>query len=234
LKEAHRLSGLPKSTAKRLLDALVRRNLVRRGLSDGYYRLNITMPSPGEYADVSRIANLVRAAAPHMVDLTRSIGWPADLLVFRNGRMQIIETTHTLSPFDPGNQRIYDIELNIFAAAGGIAYLSTLTDEQVRQQIKDLDGDERFSLSRYGIPPSRLFQEIERARGTGFARRLVGQTGALSFNAIAAPIFADEGCIGAISVWWPKTYSTPTAFLKMHSVRIGQASSAVSEALRRR
>ena len=231
LHEVQRLSGLPKSTVKRLLEALARRNLVRRGLSDGAYRLNIAIPQPGDATHGSRVAQLIRAASPHIIELTAKIGWPVDLHIFNQGRMQIIETTHALSPFDRGKPDIYDVELNVFAAASGIAFLSTLPDDEISVLIETLAPDPRFSMQSFKVTATRLFREVEEARKTGFARRLIGQTGAGDFNAVATPIGSSGSCAGAISVWWPRTYLSETEFLKDKSATIAATARAIFEAL---
>ena len=229
LHDVQRLTGLPKSTSKRLLEALVRRNLVRRGLSDGLYRINVSIPRPGDASHVSRVASLVKAAAPHLVDLTRSIGWPADLHIFHQGRMQIIETTHALSPFESGKPHIYDLELNVFAAASGIAYLSTLPDDQIRTLIRQLKSDDRLSLAAYRISAFRLLKEVDRARRTNFGRRLVSQSGLGKFDAVAVPIRSDAQGVGAISVWWPRAYQSTSEFWKMHGGEITRVARLTSE-----
>jgi IclR family mhp operon transcriptional activator len=211
---------------------LARRNLVRRGLSDGRYRINITIPRPGDATFVGRVASLVRAAAPHLVDLTHSIGWPTDLHIFHQGRMQIIETTHALSPFESGKPHIYDLELNVFAAASGIAYLSTLNNDQIRTLIRQFEVDDRLSLAAYRISEFRLFKEVDRARRTNFGRRLVSQSGLGKFDAVAVPIRSGVQGVGAISVWWPRTYRSTSEFWKINGQEISRAARLISEGSR--
>jgi IclR family mhp operon transcriptional activator len=230
LSSVRHLTGLPKSTTNRLLEALVRRNLVRRGLSDGNFRINITMPRPGDATYVSRVAGLIKAAAPHLIHLTHLIGWPADLHIFHEGRMQIIETTHALSPFEAGTPLNYNLELNVFAAASGIAYLSTLPEDEVRLLIRQLESDEHFSLAAYRVSPVRLFKELDRARLEKFGRRLVNQISAGRFSSVAVPIRTRGRGVGAISVWWPRAYRSATEFWKMHGKPIYKAGLLISEA----
>ena len=231
LHKASQISGLPKSTTRRLLEALSRRNLTRRGLSDGNYRINIALQQYEDASHAGRAARLVRAASGPMVSLTETIGWPVDLHIFNQDRMQIIETTHALSPFEFGKQHIYDLELNVFAAASGIAHLSTLKDKAVEELIDKLSNHPRLSMRSFRISHRRLFEEIQRARTIGFARRLVVQTGALAFNAISTPIQAKGSGIGAIAVWWPKRFCTPESFMGTYGEDILRTAGNISKAL---
>ncbi len=91
LHQLHERTRLPKSTLRRLLRTLTKRHLVRVGISDGLLRPNIAFPWSGDRAHAAHIGHVVEIALPHMVELTRRIGWPSDLHVYNNGRMQIVE-----------------------------------------------------------------------------------------------------------------------------------------------
>jgi len=224
LHDLHLQSGLPKSTVKRLLDTLTRRNLIRRGLSDRNYRLNIAISEPGDAAHMTQIARLVKAASPHMARLTQEIKWPVDLHVFKNGRMQIVETTHALSEFESDDKRrIYDLELNVFVAASGIAYLANKSDQFTRDLIETMAPEGRFSLQHYRISLDRLYREIERAQVQGYARRLARQNGKAGFNAIGYFISSSDGGEGAVSVRWPRSYLSTRNFMKRYGEQITNA-----------
>ena len=227
LYELHDGSGLPKTTLRRLLATLAKRNFVRRGISDGVYRLNLALPAQRDESHVGRVARLVRAASPCMLALTRSTTWPSDLHVYFDGRMKIVESTHALSPFGQSKRQVCENEINLFAAASGIAYLSTLSDEQIDAKIDELQGHELWRLSRLGVRRARLFKEIARARVTGYGKRLVSQTDSLGFTAIAAPIRSKEGCVGAISLWWQQSYLDSQNFAERHGGALSSAARTI-------
>jgi len=228
LHDLHKLSGLSKTTVRRLLGTLEKRDFVRRGISDGAYRVNVALPAHGQDTFTGRVARLVRSASQSMLELTRSIGWPSDLHIYVDGRMRIVESTHALSRFGHSKRDVCENELNLFVAASGLAYLSTLSDEQIYRKIQELQTDELWSQGRYGIPRSRLFQEIARARASGLGTRIISQTDSGGFNAVAAPLLLHSRCIGALSVWWPQSYLSPRSFIARHGEEMIQTARAIS------
>lgn len=223
-------TGLSKTTLRRLLETLVRRRLVRRGLSDGAYRSNITLPSRGDKTHQGKIARLMDVATPLMRASNTDIRWPIDLHIYYQGRMQVIESTRTISPFGFNHPYRPELDLNIFAAASGISYLATLSDAQVWKMIETLREQELWALSRHRISPQRLFREIELTRNKGYARRLASQSGG-RFHAIAAPIRSHRTGIGAVSIWWPQTYLSPPAFSATHAEPLKVLAVAISREL---
>jgi DNA-binding IclR family transcriptional regulator len=167
-----------------------------------------------------------------MVGLTKTIGWPCDLHLYHHGRMQIIESTHALGPLEIGGVQLYDLELNLFAAASGLAYLSTLPDAEIDKLITELCDDPLLSLVRFRISRIRLFQEVERARSTGFGRRLVEQTGACGYDAIAYPIRSGSQGVGALSVWWPYKSLGHPELVRRYGNEIRDAAGAIEAHLR--
>lgn len=228
LHELHRASGLSKTTLRRLLDTLTRRHFVRRGLSDGAYRSNVTTPTRGDQTHQVRVARLVHVAAPLLLRVNGSIGWPLDLHVHHQGRMQIIESTCTISPFGFNYPYRPELELNIFAAASGLCYLSMLSDERVAKLIDALRDQELWALARYRISPQRLFDELAAVRQNGYARRLVNQTDQTGFHAIAAPILSGKRGFGAVSIRWPRSYLSIARFAERHAEELISLAKGIS------
>ena len=230
LHELQRASGLSKTTLRRLLETLTRRQFVRRGLTDGVYRTNITLPTRGDQTHQGMIARLINVSTPLLLGINNTIRWPIDLHVHHQGRMQIIESTRTISPFGFNHPYRPELELNIFAAASGLCYLSTLPDERVLKLIDALRDHELWSLSRHRISTHRLFQELAAVRKNGYARRLASQTDQNSFHAIATPILSGRRGIGAVSVWWPRAYLSVAAFADRYAERLKGLAKAISAA----
>lgn len=226
--ELHRASGLPKTTLRRLLGTLTHRKFVRRGLADGVYRTNISIPRRGDPTHQGSVARLVNAATPLLLEINARIRWPIDLHVHHQGRMHVIESTRTISPLSFNDPYRPELELNIFAAASGLCYLSTLADERVLKLIEALRDQELWSLSRYRISPQRLFQELAAVRKNGYARRLANQTDQRSVLAIAAPILAAKQGVGAVSVQWPCGYLNLTAFADRYAEEVIGLARAIS------
>lgn len=228
LHELQRASGLPKTTLRRLLNTLTRRKFVRRGLTDGVYRTNITIPTRGDKTHQGRAARLINVSTPLLLDINDTIRWPIDLHIHHQGRMQIIESTRAISPLGFNHPYRPEVELNIFASASGLCYLSTLSDQRVLKLIHTLRDQELWSLARYRMSPSRLLQELASVRKSGYARRLANQTDQSNFHAIAAPILSGKKAIGAASIWWPRAYLSVAAFADRHAERLQELAKAIS------
>ena len=228
LHQLHNASGLSKTTLRRLLGTLMRRHFVRRGLSDGIYRSNVTIPTRGDQSHQAKVARLVHVAAPLMLRINDSIRWPIDLHVQHRGRMQVIESTCMISPFRFDYPYRPELELNIFAAASGLCYLSTLPDERIEKLIESLRDQELWSLARYRISPQRLFQELAAVRKNGYARRLVNQTDQQGFHAIAAPILSAKRAVGAVSVRWPRSYLSVAGFAERYAEKLMNLADGIS------
>jgi IclR family transcriptional regulator, mhp operon transcriptional activator len=231
LQQLHASTGLSKSTLRRLLATLAGRRFVRQGISDGMYRTNVATPSAVDAELTVRIGRLVEVARPHMLALTRDVRWPSDLHIFAGTRMRILESTHGMSPFGDRTVLGTDAELNLFAAASGLVYLSQRDDAFVLDLVKQVKDDEFGSLSRYGISPARLLQELEEVRRTGFARRLVTQSRHVNRDAIAVALFEGRAPIGALTITWQRRLMSAADFAALHLDRLRAAARAISDAL---
>jgi IclR family mhp operon transcriptional activator len=231
----HQLTGLPKSTLRRLLATLVQRHFVRTGIEDDRYRVNISLPWASGVALPTVSARLVEAALPHMALLTHKIEWPSDLLAFRRDRMVIVESTRPLSPFSL-YQALIDFEVNMFATAGGLAYLSTLDDRKVARLMHDLSGDERWGATRFGLTEQALAAELAQIRRQGYATRRSGYTGETisddQLHAIAVPVREEGTAIGALTICWLRTYMPPERFARRHLDRLQATAQAITQDLR--
>ena len=231
----HQHTGLPKSTLRRLLGTLVQRHFVRMGIDDGCYRVNVSLPWASGVALPTVSARMVEAALPHMVQLTHKIDWPSDLLAFRADRMVIVESTRPLSPFSL-YRALIDFEVNLFATAGGLAYLSTLDDRKVARLMRGLSHDERWGATRFGLTEQGLLAELAQIRRQGFATRRSGYTGETisddQLHAIAVPIHEEGPAIGALTICWLRTYMPPERFARKHLDRLQAAAHAVTQELK--
>ncbi len=234
LHELHLRTGLPKSTLRRLLATMVERRYIRRGISDGIYRSNVAIPGAAHGEHTLRIGRLVEVARPHMLRLTQQVKWPSDLHVYHAGRMQILESTHGISPFEMPRSGSADTELNMFVAASGLAYLSALDDEQV-QSILDLTrDDEVWSPARFGITPAQVRRMLADVRVRGFATRQLSQTKPQDRNAIAIPLYQALQPVAALTIAWRREHMKADAFAALHLPALreaaGQISSVISQA----
>ncbi len=231
LHELHAATGLSKSTLRRLLATMVERRFIRQGISDGMYRSNIATPRGIESELTVRIGRLVEVARPHMLALTGQVRWPSDLHIYTNGRMRILESTHGLSPLGRSYGFMIDSELNLFAAASGLAFLASRDDAFALRLAKELKNDEFGSMARFGLTSSRLIAELSKVRRTGFAIRRVTQRQRDGRSAIAVTIGEGEAAVGALTISWQQQLMTAEEFAAEHLDALQSAARAISGAL---
>jgi IclR family mhp operon transcriptional activator len=235
LRDLHVRTRLPKSTIRRILGTLVRRKIVRRSLSDQLYRANIYLPTLNSRFPPNEAA-LVDRALPHMVQLTRSIGWSCDLHIFERTRSRIIESTRPLSPYFQYERHI-DLEVSVFASAGGLAVLSTWEEAAVLALVSEIGDHPVWGLSRLGLTARDLLATLRHARATGYAvrsSRFRSETPlANRMQAIACPIFREEVSLGALAVLWTKGSLEPAEFAEAHLNALKQAAALISADLSR-
>lgn len=232
----HERTGLAKSTIRRLLGTLLERHVVRKGLGDGLYRSNVVLPLPTSSALTTTSALLVTVASPHMLALTERVEWPSDLHLYVHDRMRIIKSTRPFSPFCLYRVRI-DFDVSMFAAASGLAYLSTLDAPRVGSLVASLAPDQRWGPGRFGWTRASLLSHLARVRAQGYASRLEAYRGESvaddKLSAIAVPLMVGGAGIGALTLCWPRQFCSPEKFAKRHLGELVRTAQVVGGELER-
>ena len=232
LHQLHQLTELPKSTLRRLLATLAKRRLIRQGLNDRLYRVNIALPMLSS-AEISPVAaEMVEAASSHMQALTTEVGWPSDLHMRDGSRMRVVESTRVLSPFHVHGGGV-DLEVNIFGSAGGCAFLMDLAEKNLIRIYKEATNDPVFGTRRFGLTFEKLKQELVLMREAGYGFRRPGYLGESApddkLNAIAVPVHKGDGeVLGAITLMWTRIYLDHKAFAARFLDRLQIAADAIS------
>ena len=234
LRDLHVRTGLAKSTIRRLLGTLIKRKIVRRSVNDQRYRANISLPMQGETAP--RDGWLVDCAVPHMIELTRRVGWSCDLHIFEHDHSRVIESTRPLSPFFQYEREI-DLEVSPFASAGGLAVLSTWPDEAVLALVDETDQDPVWNLARLGIGRGDLLATLQHIRELGYAFRIDSYPGETSkgnrLRAIARPVMHRGAAVGALVILWPRDFLSPARFAEIHLKGLMDSADCISSDLDR-
>lgn len=234
LGELHKNTGIAKSTIRRLLATMIDRQIVRRSLSDGKYRTNVSMPSGHIEAPTFEQMLMVDIAMPYLMELTKSVEWPSDLHLLEDDWMRIIDSTRPLSPFHLYRGQI-DRKINQFGAAGGIACLSVMKDREIEYRIERLGNHRIWGLARFGMLPEQFWQEIEKTRGRGYGARLHDYLGDTiiddSLSAIAVPIIWRDRPVGAATMLWPRTYLSAEEFAASFLQHLNETASAIMQEL---
>ena len=235
LHQLHERTALPKSTIRRLLSTLTKRHFVRQGISDALYRPNVVLPWADDREYTAMVARLAEVGRPHMIRLTTRVGWPSNLMVFRSGRMRIIDSTFSMSPFDVNHSKIVDWEVNIFGSAPGLAYLAALDDAQVSSIVKAQQGNARWGLARCGIDEATLLRELKDIRRMGYAIRRPGyhsRPQSWRYNGIAVAISDAGHVVGCLTLRWRKSYMAADRFTRKYLPELRAAANAISAELR--
>ena len=234
LAELHRITGLPKSTIRRLMATLVGRSIARRSLADGRYRINVTLPHISPKVVPRELALIADTAMTHALALTRTVGWPSDLHILDGTAMQIIDSTRVFSPFQLYRGQL-NRHVNLFGSASGIACLSLRSEGEVRALHQATEGNRIWGLARLGIAFADYLPILEGARRRGYGTRLSNELGETPFDdllaAIAVPIGPQGRSLGALTLLWPRSFASPETFASRHLDALQQAADAINRAL---
>lgn len=237
LAELHRLTGLAKSTLRRLLATLLDRQIARRSVADGRYRINITLPTAKGLPIPPDLAMLVDVAMPHAFALTEAVRWPSDIHIRDGDTMRLVDSTRRLSPF-PLYRGPVDRQLNIFGTASGLACLAALPDAEVVEIHRRTQAEPRWGLARFGQTLESYMDAVADARARGYGTRVTGYLGETivddGLSAIAVALIRRGRPAGALTLLWPRVFRTVPAFAEEFLPRLQQTADAVAADLARR
>lgn len=192
------LTGLHRTTVRRLLETLMEEGFVRRSISDDSFRLTLAVRSLSEgFTDTERIATV---APPIMGQLLQRVAWPSDLTTPDGDAMIIRETTHRFSRLS-FHRAMVGRRLPMLLTAAGRAYFAMCPDEE-REDILELlrsgaGGDEQQAFARNDALVRKL---IRRVRDDGFGSNHGDWTAQAKIGAVAVAISADERVIASLNV----------------------------------
>lgn len=219
LARLNEVSGLPKSTLRRVLLTLIERGFVRRSLSDDRYRLLITLPMVSPEPQSAGSARFVSAVFPHALALTRRINWPSDIHLRENHWMRIVDSTRSA-----GSSQIFhgqsDRRVHLFGSASGIACLATLNLGEVYDMFKNPDLGALWSPERIGVDWTQYEQILMETRARGYGVRLGVYLGETTLDdklaAIAVPVMRQGHAAGALTVLYPRKLMPEDEFAKTY------------------
>ncbi|WP_315707896.1 DNA-binding transcriptional regulator [Brenneria uluponensis] len=190
------LTGLHRTTVRRLLETLQQEGYVCRSAFDDSYRLTLKVRQLSEgFRDEQWISAL---AAPLLGDLLREVVWPTDVTTLDVDEMVVRETTHRFSRLS-FHRAMVGRRLPLLLTASGLTYLA-FCPENERQQIITMlagrEGDE-YRLAR---EPVRLAEILRRAQRNGYGENYQNWESEFRIAAIAVPVRHDERLIGCLSL----------------------------------
>jgi len=198
LMQIARASQVPYPTASRLVHSLMHEGLIEQEPDRKRYRPTALVQTLSNGFQGDGI--LIQAARPHIIDLTRRVGWPITLSTRVGHSMVIRDSTHsitalTFNTYHPG------YSMPILEAAAGHATLAYMSDEDREQLLESMK-----LLPKIESPGIlEMFQKEElasRIRTEGYAARMFNQFTANpgKTSSIAVPILRDAEVVGALTL----------------------------------
>lgn len=234
LADLNRYTGLPKSTLRRLLGTLLERHIIRQSLTDKLYRSNVIFPPGSDAPQALELTMLVDRAMPHLMALTRKVGWPSDIHLVEGSRMRIVDSTRPLSPYRL-NHGFVNRVINIFGSATGSACLAAMPDEMVLEHIKQTAGDPVWGLRRFDMDTQSYMTRLKAVRDQGYGSRLSNYLGETVLDdglaALAVPIFVNDWPSGAVTLVWPRVFKGAEDFADQFLGDLKQTALAISNAI---
>jgi IclR family mhp operon transcriptional activator len=192
------LTGLHRTTARRLLETLMEEGFVRRSASDDSFRLTLKVRALSEgFTDDERIATI---APPIMGRLLQRVAWPSDLTTPDGDAMIIRETTHRFSTLS-FHRSMVGRRLPILLTAAGRAYFAMCSDGE-REDILDLlrsgaGGEEQKALASNDALVRSI---VRRVRADGFGSNHGDWAAQSKIGAVAVAIVYEQRVLASLNV----------------------------------
>ncbi|RDL45272.1 hypothetical protein DN730_06580 [Marinomonas piezotolerans] len=234
LSDIVRQTGIPKSTAHRLLKRLCEQGLVRQNLLDQRYRTKVLLPRQKEIHIPPPDQPVVEIICQHLEPLTHQVIWPSDIFIPIDQQLFLVESTRALTRIHITRVNVQTKVDMLRSAAGRVLlafsepdicenYLHVAWQSGMHSQ----DDQQRF----YDIWPAMR----EQIRQQGFAVRAPSYFGAPGVNdglrAIAVPIITAGKVRACINLIWPKMFANEVDFAKKHAPLLQQTAAKISAEL---
>ncbi len=220
LRDLHRSTGLPKPTLLRLLATLEKRGYVTQRLADGHWRRSLRGRSPAPSEPRER---LLDCSTPVLRYLCKDVAWPSDVAIYREGTMEIIETTRSLSPLGIDPVPV-GLRVSLFTSGLGRAWLAYCDETEREQAIA------RACLQRDAVQLTTIEAALARTRRKGYGRR--SRVGTMKPSrqgdiGIAVPIVSAERLLGCINIVWRSSAMDEAMFVRRYLPRLREAADAI-------
>lgn len=190
------LTGLHRTTVRRLLETLQDEGYVLRSGSDDSFRLSLKVRELSEgFRDEQWIATL---AAPLLAELLQEAIWPTDLCTLDVDAMVVRESTHRFSRLS-FHRSIVGKRLPLLSTATGRAYLAFCPDEERERLVEILasKNDERAELARDRTFIERL---VRHTREKGYGENYGHWREERKIASIALPIVQGPRVMGCLNL----------------------------------
>ena len=224
-----READIPYPTACRIVQTLIDEGMIEREPARKRYRptaLVRTLSLGYQEED-----NLVAAARPHIVALTKALAWPVTVATRVGPMMMVRDSTHKLTSLTLHNY-MPGYTLPIIECSTGKAYLAWCEDDERRgvlDGLRQLDGPaERMAVLL--TSNEKMLQDIK-AKGYATQARNAYTATPGKTSSIAVPLFQDNRVTGSLAlIFFASAVSMSEAETRF-LVPLQQTAAAISAAL---
>lgn len=195
IRELSTLTGIHRTTVRRLLETLQKEKLVRRSPSDDSYRLTADVRTLSDgFRDDEWISSI---APPIMGELLLKVVWPSDLATLDGLDMLVRETTHRFSPLSFHGSAVRR-RMPLVSTALGRAYLAFCPEDERDHLLDQLTVQRKWPAS--GPNRSVLMSLLAQHRAEGHAYNNGDMQTESRILALAVPVFHDNRVAGCVNL----------------------------------
>ncbi|MEK7885820.1 DNA-binding transcriptional regulator [Burkholderia contaminans] len=223
------VTGLHRTTVRRLLETLVEGGFVRRSESDDTFRLTLRVRTLSEgFTDDEHIATI---APPIMATLLQRIVWPSDLTTPDGDSMIIRETTHRFSPLS-FHRSMVGRRLPMLLTASGRIYFASCQDAE-REDILDLlrTGAGGEQQQRLASDDAFIRNLVRRTRADGFGSNHGDWTEQRKIGSLAVAVSAHDRVMAALNVIYLEHAINPADAVRRFLPSLQHAAQEMTSAL---
>ncbi|WP_066799697.1 helix-turn-helix domain-containing protein [Sphingomonas soli] len=198
LTQISRGTSLPYPTVARLVQTLLHEGMLEREPGRKRYRPTAMVQTLSH--GFQGHGRLVRAARPHIVELTKALGWPVTLAVHVGHRMVVQDSTHALTSLT-FNHYYPGYAMPLLGSAAGKVFLA-FTDRTERDLIIETlsrlppeQGADKLTIQRFA---ELLDTILRQGYATGVRNIFTENPGKTS--SIAVPIIVDGKVTGTLTL----------------------------------
>lgn len=239
LAELHAATGIPKPSLLRILDTLEASGFAWRAIGDGRYRRRFALILRPSIAD--ELLAIGEIAAPFLENLRRKVIWPSDVLVFRDFRMELVETSRRQSTLGVAMYPLgYRVEM--FLSAPGRAWLAFCSDAEREAVLADAALHPPMLQRSRDLLRGGLAAILDETRRLGYASRdpLFGGADDKDISviddrldAIAVPLMAGGRVLATMNLVWPRKYRLKEQIVREHLADLQETAASIAAAFSR-
>lgn len=239
LAELHAATGIPKPSLLRILDTLEASGFAWRAIGDGRYRRRFALILRPSIAD--ELLAIGEIAAPFLEALRRKVIWPSDVLVFRDFRMELVETSRRQSTLGVAMYPLgYRVEM--FLSAPGRAWLAFCSDAERETVLADAALHPPMLQRSRDLLRGGLADILDETRRLGYASRdpLFGGADDKDISviddrldAIAVPLMAGGRVLATMNLVWPRKYRLKEQIVREHLADLQETAASIAAAFSR-